>query len=116
MRVLKPHGVLRIAMPDLKNTVANYLKPKEQWIADTKELFEKFHLTYIKTQAENLNIAFRSWGHKWLYDEEELARRIEELGFKKYVFCELHKSMHAPLNNLETRKESTLIVEITKGE
>lgn len=46
MRVLKPHGVLRIAMPDLKNTVANYLKPKEQWIADTKELFEKFHLTY----------------------------------------------------------------------
>lgn len=116
MRVLKPHGVLRIAMPDLKNTVANYLKPKEQWVADTKELFEKFHLTYIKTQAENLNIAFREWGHKWLYDKEELARRIDELGFKNYVFCEQHKSMHAPLNNLETRKESTLIVEITKGE
>lgn len=63
-----------------------------------------------------MNIAFREWGHKWLYDKEELARRIDELGFKNYVFCEQHKSMHAPLNNLETRKESTLIVEITKGE
>lgn len=116
MRVLKPQGVLRIAMPSLKTSIAHYTKSREQWLADTKELFEKFHLTYIKTQAEHLNIAFREWGHKWLYDEEELVRRIEELGFKNYVFCELHKSVHAPLNNLETRNESILIVEITKGE
>lgn len=116
MRVLKPRGVLRIAMPDLKSSVAHYTKSKEQWLADTKELYEKHHLTYIKTQAEMLNIAFREWGHKWLYDKEELARRIEEAGFKNYVFCSLRESSHDELNNLETRNESVLIAEVIKGE
>ena len=60
------------------------------------------------------NISFRYWGHKWLYDWEELERRLKEAGCDKIKRCEIIKSEHEVLKNLETRNESTLIAEVTK--
>lgn len=109
MRVLKPGGVLRIAVPDLEVVVNKYLKNN----LTEDPTIKKFDLTWIKTRAEFINVSFRWWGHKWLYDFEELKRRIEEAGFLKIERCELGKSSHPALNNLEIREES-LVVEVTK--
>lgn len=110
MRVLKPGGVLRMATPDLEVTIDKYIN-----IPITKdETIKKFGLDFIKTRAERINIGFRWWGHKWIYDWEELDRRVREAGFTKIKQCKLYKSKHKELNNLETRVESTLIVEVTK--
>lgn len=111
-RVLKPNGVLRIAMPDLKKSVESYLNPN--WHIDEKEFLEKFHLNHIQTRAEKLNTEFRSWGHKWLYDWEELERRLKEAGCKNINQCKIYESNHPELKNLETRNESTLIAEVIK--
>src|SRR5262245_53012187 len=73
MRVLKPGGVLRIAMPDLEEAVKIY---NENSLKDQKFL-KKFGLEFIKTRAELLNISMRWWGHMWLYDWEELDRRLK---------------------------------------
>ena len=111
-RVLKDGGVLRISMPDLETTVKDYFNPN--WKEDKKAYYKKFGLEFIKTKAEKININFRSWGHKWLYDKEELERRLKEAGFKNIKFCELKESDYPELRNLETRNESTLIAEVVK--
>lgn len=110
MRVLKPGGILRIATPDLKDAVELYLNPN--WRKD--RLIKEFHLDFIKTPAELINIEFSWWGHKWLYDWTEMKRRLDEWGYKKYKKTKLRQSTHSALRNLETRNQSTLIVEITK--
>lgn len=109
MRVLKPGGVLRMATPDLAVAVDKYLNlPLEK-----DPTMKTFNLKF-KTRAERINGAFRSWGHKWLYDWEELERRLEQAGCKKIARCQLRKSKHKDLRDLETREESKLIAEVTK--
>lgn len=112
MRVLKPNGVMRIAMPDLANTVKAYYD--ENWKENSREYFQKFGLTFIQTRAELINIGFRWWGHKWLYDFEELYRRLREAGCVNIKRGNLRESEHQELRNLETRDESTLIAEVVK--
>lgn len=110
MRVLKPGGVLRMATPDLEVTVDKYIN-----LPLSKDpTIRRFGLEFIKTRAERLNISFRWWGHKWLYDWEELSRRIEEAGFSNFKRCSINKSEHQALRKLETRDESKLIIEVTK--
>jgi predicted SAM-dependent methyltransferase len=113
MRVLKPGGVLRIAMPDLGRSVSIY--QDENWKKNNNEYFEKYGLTFIETRAQNLNIDFRSWGHKHLYDFEELERLLKEAGCDTIRKCLFRESLHEELRGLETRNESTLIAEIEKS-
>lgn len=110
MRILKPGGVLRIATPDLEVTIDKYLHVPIEKDPGIK----KFHLEHIKTRAERINIGFRAWGHKWIYDWEELDRRLKEAGCVKIARCKLRDSKHKDLRDLETRDESTLIVEVEK--
>jgi len=110
MRVLKPGGVMRIAMPDLEVVVDTYLN-----IPLNKDpVIKTYGLDFIKTRAEWMNMSFRWWGHKWLYDWEELQRRLEEAGYTKVKRCKLNKSNYSELRNLETRSESYLIAEVEK--
>ncbi|SHN72988.1 class I SAM-dependent methyltransferase [Desulfovibrio litoralis] len=110
LRVLKPGGVLRVAMPDLRQAVSDYLNPV--W----KDLpwLKQYGLTFVQTKAELMNMNFRAWGHQYLYDDEELLRRLQEAGFEKIKICPWHQSEHAALVNLETREQSTLVAEATK--
>ena len=109
-RVLKTGGVVRIAMPDLQSIVRHVHEGtwrEQQWV---KELGDE----KIRTGAEMLNIAMRSWGHVWLYDWEELARRIEESGFAKYRRIERGTSSVPALRGLERRADSLLVGEAVK--
>lgn len=110
MRVLKPGGVLRIAMPNLEESVDNYINLP----IDKDPTIKRFKLDFIKTRAERINMAFREWGHMWLYDWEELERRLQEAGCKNIARQKHGKSDYAALSNLEIRDESTLIAEVTK--
>jgi predicted SAM-dependent methyltransferase len=107
-RVLRPDdGVLRVAMPDLREPVRQY------WEQDWRQQpwLEKYGYTWIQTGCEMLNIAFRDWGHQWLYDREELRRRLTEAGFTKIVDADWCQSVHMELQNRETRVETLLICE-----
>ena len=113
MRVLKPGGVLRIAMLDLARSVQIY--EDKNWEINNIEYFEKCGMAFIETRAQYLNIAFREWGHKHLYDFEELERLLKKAGCVNIQKRFLHESTHEELRNLETREESTLIVDVQKG-
>ncbi|MCC9608444.1 methyltransferase domain-containing protein [Blastopirellula sp. JC732] len=109
-RILQPGGVLRIAMPSIEVCVARYMR--ENWKED--EAIIRNGLTWLETKAEMLNVAFRNWGHQWLYDEEELRRRLLEGGFQDIAFFPAGDSGHEELRGRESRQESLLVCEATK--
>lgn len=108
-RVLKPGGVLRIATLDL-----DYLVFKYRFFWKHQAWIKEFNYRWLKTKAEMLNICFREWGHQYLYNKEELDRRLKEAGFKKIYSRRLNKSKYKELRNRETRKDSKLILEAVK--
>lgn len=109
-RVLMPGGVLRIAMPSLDFLLERSVSAdwaKQDWL--TWPAFAG-----VKTRAEMINMAFRWWGHQWLYDREELYRRLGEAGFKRFVDVQPGQSNHPELRVRESRKDSLLVCEATK--
>lgn len=109
-RVLREGGVVRIAMPSVAEPVRQYYE--NDWAG--KPWMEKYGYTWIKTRAEFINIAFRDWGHQWLYDFEELDRRLREAGFGRIENAAWGESEHPDLRKRETRAETLLICEATK--
>jgi predicted SAM-dependent methyltransferase len=106
-RALIPGGVVRIAMPSLdvlleKSVNGNWRD--QDWLKWPGHEF-------IQSRAEMLNISFRSWDHQWLYDREELHRRLTESGFTIIRDVGWGESEEPDLCNRETRKDSMLICE-----
>jgi predicted SAM-dependent methyltransferase len=108
-RLLEPGGVLRVAMPDLAECVRQYYENdwRQPWM-------KKYGFEWIQTRCETINIAFREWEHKWLYDREELHRRLREAGFENIRDCERMESTVPELRKLETRDETLLVCEAIK--
>lgn len=105
-RVLRDDGVLRIATPDLEALVRSYLGDwrAQDWVN------WKGH-EWIDTRARMLNVSFREWGHRHLYDHGELALRLAEAGFAETRRCAIGESPTPGLSGLETRADSLLVVE-----
>lgn len=109
-RALRPGGVLRIATPSLDFIIERLCAGdwrNQDWLTWPEYRF-------IRTRAEMLNIVFRWWGHQWLYDREELRRRLGEAGFTRIRDCEWGKSDIPGLCDRETRADSLLICEVEK--
>ncbi len=109
-RSLQPGGVVRIGMPSAQALIRDYYEniwAKQPWL-------EKYGYGWIKTRAEYINICFRDWGHQWLYDLEELERRLREAGFTRIESADWGESKHPELTKRETRAETLLICEATK--
>jgi predicted SAM-dependent methyltransferase len=106
---LEDGGVARIAMPDLAHLVSAYLGDwrDQHWL-------EEPEYAEIDTASQMLNVGFRSWGHKYLYDFDDLALRLSAEGFSQVRRCEWGKSEHPDLVGLERRPDSMLIVEATR--
>ncbi len=110
-RLLQPCGVVRVAMPSLEYTVEKY--QSANW--RDQEWLKWPGYQFIQTRAEMLNIGMRWWGHKWLYDSEELERRLREAGFQNISQRSPHESAFTELQRLETRADSRLICEAIKS-
>lgn len=108
-RCLKKEGHMRISMPDLDYVIQKYNADwKDQdWLSWSEYKF-------IKTRGKMINVSFYWWGHKYLYNEEDLKNQLTRAGFRKILRCEWNKSNHVGLCNLETRKDSRLIMEAEK--
>lgn len=105
-RVLRPEGVLRIATPDLEALLHayHYAWRDQEWLREPA-------FAFVDTRAHMLNLAFHGWGHQYLFDAEDLSKRLREAGFGVVQRCALGQSDHPALRSLETRADSRLIVE-----
>jgi GT2 family glycosyltransferase/predicted SAM-dependent methyltransferase len=107
---LQPGGTMRIAMPDLADAVRRYLSPEwrdQDWLRDPV-------YAYIDTPAHMLNVSMRAWEHRYLYDEEDLLRRMTQCGFVDLRRMSWGESDIAALRGRETRPESVLLIEGSK--
>jgi predicted SAM-dependent methyltransferase len=106
---LQDGGTMRTAMPDLGNIVKAYLGDwrKQDWL-------ESPEYSGIDTASHMLNVGLRSWGHRYIYDFEDLRLRLEAAGFKEVRSCPWGESGVPELRNLEQRRDSLLIVEAVR--
>lgn len=74
-RVLRPGGMMRLLTPNLRVLV-------EEYVERSPELLEWYSHHYGTTCfAEILNHGMRSWGHRFIYDDEMLMRELQAIGF-----------------------------------
>lgn len=106
LRVLRPGGVLRIAMPDLAHVIERYQNGwrDQPWLQEPG-------FAYIDTACRMLNVGLREWGHTYVYDEQDICLRLHQAGFTSIRRCGFGESEHADLRGLETRADSLLIIE-----
>jgi predicted SAM-dependent methyltransferase len=101
-RVMKTGGVIRISTPNLKFLIDLYKEPKSQiqqeYIQFSKKYFED---NRPMTDAVVINNFFRDWGHQFIHDFKTLEYILLQAGFKNIKQCEVYKSEHSVLQNLE---------------
>ena len=106
--MLAPGGRMRIATPDLARLVLDY---PQTWLGHDFLNWPEY--AWVDSPARLVNLALRGWGHLYLYDFEELRLRLHQAGFGEVARCELGSSSLPDLLELETRIDSTLVVEAT---
>jgi predicted SAM-dependent methyltransferase len=85
LRLLKSHGVHRIVTADLDRTLGN--ADKGSW-----KDFQWVKQAGVSTRGEYLNLAMRSWGHKWIYDAESLMKGLHAAGYRNIWQVEMNTS------------------------
>jgi len=80
-RILKSGGIIRLAVPNIKYQVDNYLKD-----GDADKFIENIHLTRKKpntiiTKIKYLIIGDRN--HQWMYDGKSLCNLLSSAGFEE---------------------------------
>lgn len=105
-RVLKPDGAMRIACPDLDRLVKNYLEDtwrEQDWV-------KKYQCEWIESKGHMLNICMgiKPWGHQFMYNKEDLCRRLSLAGFSINKMTETNflMSHFEELSQLDTRVDS----------
>jgi predicted SAM-dependent methyltransferase len=104
-RVLKIGGVLRISCPDLDKIIDGYINNnwrEQDWV-------KTYHYEWIESKCQmlNLNLNETPWGHKYVYNKEELISQLVKAGFNKEDIEEesFSHSLIADLKNIDTRAD-----------
>jgi predicted SAM-dependent methyltransferase len=112
-RVLRPGGVLRVATPDLRELVNEYLADDEAAGPTPADSFMKQLETFREPEAglaQRLISRFVTAPHQWLYDERSLIHLIEESGF---VDATRRAHLDSAIEDIDTieRRPGSLVVE-----
>ena len=99
-RVLKPGGVVRVAVPDLEYAISLYGCGEKQ-----KMLMNYFFVEDMESHYAR---------HKYMYDFALLRNLLEASGFSKVTRCAYREGDTPELTLLDNRPEETLFVEARK--
>ena len=101
-RVLRPGGTIRTATPSLERLARLYESSSDvhrrymQWAVDTLDPEVDAALPGVV-----VNNFFRSWGHRFIYDEQTLGHALTTAGFVDIAECDIGQSGHQELVGLE---------------
>jgi predicted SAM-dependent methyltransferase len=110
-RILKPGGVLRLAVPDLRYHVDNYLRDR-----DADRFVERTLLTRSRPRSFLEKLKYLLTGdrhHQWMYDGESLCKLLSALGFQNPQVMEAGTTIipEPGLLNLREREPESVFVE-----
>ena len=119
-RLLDARGRIRVATPDLAQFVRGYLDERQAlyraWRAEMKP-----HLVGVEDlparPAFLLNLLFMHWGHRWIYDFDELALLLSAAGFRAVERRDFRQGEEAALAALDQdwRRTGTLYAEARRA-
>jgi predicted SAM-dependent methyltransferase len=102
-RILRPDGVVRLTTPDLRKIIAIY---EDENPAIGREEYARFLDGITGKRHERacqiLNDYLRLWGHRYVYDEDDLRAKLHEAGFGRVERHASGESAHALLRGLES--------------
>jgi len=101
MRVLKPGGILRLCIPDLKYALKLYYNGKKE---------ESMELFFPNSKSDYTS------RHLYMYDFEMLSELLDKAGFVEIKECGYQKGETPDIEFLDVRPEATLFVEAKKPE
>jgi len=110
-RVLKVGGVVRIAVPDLRIPVDDYLESND---ADAFMSGILVQAPEINTLKQKINLFVSGYRHhQWLYDGDSLAKLLLKMEFKSVEICKNGKTNITDSDALDLyeRQEQSVIVE-----
>jgi len=109
-RVLRSKGIIRIAVPDIKPKINEYIKSN-----DADGFIESTHMCVARprTLAQRLRMLFvGTRHHQWMYDGDSLSRLLIKSGFKDPIVLKAGETTindPGPLNLTERIEESVYI-------
>jgi len=107
---LKPSGVLRIVLPDLKRAATAYASGK----SDASQFVSS---TYLAADGKRAwEILFGHSMHRWMYDAESFSALLATLGFRETKVCSLHQGRLEALSALDvpSREAESFYIEAIK--
>jgi predicted SAM-dependent methyltransferase len=102
-RILRSGGVVRLTTPDLRKVIAIY-EDENPVIsrADYARFLDGITGKRHERGCQILNDYLRLWGHRYVYDEEDLRAKLRDAGFEAIERCEPGASEHRLLRGLES--------------
>ncbi|MCF6158773.1 MAG: methyltransferase domain-containing protein [wastewater metagenome] len=124
-RILRHGGKIRIATPDLEFIVKLYHIEKTELLKRYIAFYVDNFLSNIKIYDETfvINLFFREWGHKFIYNFKILSNALKQVGFVNITHCKVGESMDKHLQNIESHGKAigiefnnleTFVIEATK--
>ena len=101
-RIVRPGGVVRLTTPDLQKIIALY-EDRNPVVsrADYAAFLDRETGKRHERACQILNDYLRLWGHRYVYDEEDLRAKLEAAGFREVERREPGESEHRALRGLE---------------
>lgn len=118
-RILVPGGLLRLTTPDLARYAANYLED-DGFFAEHRDRMVDVLAPAPRMPSRPafmMNQVFHFYGHRWIYDLEELRYALLSAGFDsdRITRCAFGKGSSSQVAGLDrvSRNDETLYVEAT---
>jgi predicted SAM-dependent methyltransferase len=115
-RVLRPGGIIRLAVPDIERLVRWYIESSDADAFLEGTLLCRPRPTSFRGKLAMLVFGFRN--HRWMYDQRSLPKLLHECGFERATAMPPGKTFipdHEGLN-LSERVEKSLYVEAFRPE
>jgi predicted SAM-dependent methyltransferase len=116
-RLVVKDGWLRISTPDLRKYIEGYLNESNPFFNKHRQSLQYMFGTHIPNRkAWMVNQIFYHYGHKWIYDFDEIRFAAVSAGFQAdaVVLCRFHYGHVTELNllDLQMRTDESIYVEI----
>jgi predicted SAM-dependent methyltransferase len=108
-RLLRPGGVMRLSTPDLERYVNGYIQADQSFFQEHAQRLRRIGIQVATPRrAWMMNQIFLRWGHRWIYDFNELCLigrqagfTVQRLGFHESALPELSQ-LDLPIRNDES--------------
>ena len=120
-RLLRPGGLIRVSAPSLRRYIEGYLDPERAFFEEHRRRLSSIPIFadgVPDRPAWMVNQVFYLWGHRWIYDVDEIRYVAVEAGFDPSAVVETGygESQAAELSAMdpEGRNDVSLYVDIRR--